>query len=76
MQYAFEHKQVFDKISIVLRQVKGRQYQGSHLSAGMLRNPEYKHNLCHQDKAYSFLKSIRGSPPYWQKMFHDTLAMI
>ncbi|MCG8624396.1 MAG: hypothetical protein MJE68_20685, partial [Proteobacteria bacterium] len=29
-----------------------------------------------KDKAYTFLKNIRGSPPYWQKMFYELLAMI
>lgn len=29
-----------------------------------------------QDKAYSFMKNIRGSPPYYQRKFNDLLAMI
>ena len=28
------------------------------------------------DKAYSFMKNIRGSPPYYQHTFYDLLAMI
>ena len=29
-----------------------------------------------KDKAYSFMKNIRGSPPYYQRTFYDLLAMI
>ena len=29
-----------------------------------------------KDKAYSFTKNIRGSPPYYQRTFYDLLAMI
>ena len=76
MQYATEHKQVKDSINIACRQTKGRQQFGLNLHAGMLRNPQNIHNLIKQDRAYSFLKNIRGSPPYWQKMFYETLAMI
>ena len=76
MQYAVEHKQVRDSIGIALRQTRGRQQIGRSLDAGMLRNPQQLHNLFKKDRAYSFLKNIRGSPPYWQKMFYEVLAMI
>ena len=42
----------------------------------MLKNPQHVQNLLKKDRAYSFLKNIRGSPPYWQKMFYEVLAMI
>ena len=42
----------------------------------MLKNPQNLHNLIIKDRAYSFLKNIRGSPPYWQKMFYKVLSMI
>ena len=42
----------------------------------MLKNPQHLHNLVKKDRAYSFLKNIRGSPPYWQKMFYEVLSMI
>ena len=76
MQYAVEHKQVRDTINIALRQTRGRQQLGRNLDAGMLKNPQLLHNLFKKDRAYSFLKNIRGSPPYWQKMFYEVLAMI
>ncbi|MCG8622659.1 MAG: helitron helicase-like domain-containing protein, partial [Proteobacteria bacterium] len=76
MQYAVEHKQVRDTINIALRQTRGRQQVGRNLDAGMLKNPQLLQNLFKKDRAYSFLKNIRGSPPYWQKMFYEVLAMI
>ena len=30
--------------------------------------------LIHRD--YSFLKQVRGTPPYWQTIFYETLAMM
>ena len=76
MQYAVEHKQVRDCISVALRQTRGRQQVGRNLHAGMLKNPQHLQNLFKKDRAYTFLKNIRGSPPYWQKMFYELLAMI
>ena len=76
MQYAVEHKQVRDCISIALRQTKGRQQLGQNIDARFLKNPHDVQNLLKRDKAYSFLKNIRGSPSYWQKMFYELLAMI
>ena len=76
MQCAVEHKQVRDCIGIALRQTGGRQQFSKNLDAGMLKNPQHIHNLFKKDRAYSFLKSIRGTPPYWQKMFYEVLSMI
>ena len=76
MQYAVEHKQVRDCISIALRQTKGWQQLGKNIDAHMLKNPIDIQSLLKKDKAYTFLKNIRGSPPYWQKMFYELLAMI
>ena len=29
-----------------------------------------------KDKAFSFMSSIKGTPAYWKKMFHQVLAMV
>ena len=76
MQYAVEHKQVRDSVSVALRQTRGHQQVSRNLDAGMLKNPQHLQNLFKKDRAYTFLKNIRGSPPYWQKMFYELLAMI
>ena len=76
MQYAIEHKQVRDCISVALRQARGCQQVGRNLDAGMLKNPQHLQNLLEKGQAYTFLKNIRGSSPYWQKMFYKLLSMI
>ena len=76
MQYAIEHKQVRDCISVALRQTRGRLQVGRNLDASMLKNPQHLQNLFKKDQAYTFLKNICGSPPYWQKMFYELLSMI
>ena len=45
MQYAVEHKQVKDCISVALRQTRGCQQVGRNLDAGMLKNPQHLQNL-------------------------------
>ena len=45
MQYAVEHKQVRDSISVALRQTRGCQQVGRNLDAGMLKNPQHLQNL-------------------------------
>ena len=42
----------------------------------MVKNPHHLQNLLKRDKAYTFLKKIRGSPPYRQQMFYELLALI
>ena len=58
MQYAVEHMQVRDSISVALRQTKGHQQLGSNLHAGMLKNPQHLQNLFKKDRAYIFMKNI------------------
>ena len=58
MQYAVEHKQVRDCISVSLRQTRGCQQVGKNLDAGMLKNPQHLQNLFKKDQAYTFLKNI------------------
>jgi len=46
---------------IIASQVKDRAFLSEH--------------VCN-DKAYQFLKNVRGSPPYYQRTFYELLAMI
>ena len=70
MQYAVEHKQVHDSINIALCQVRGRQFQGNEVSA------ECSETLRMCKIFAGMTKNICGSPPYRQKIFYETLAMI
>ena len=40
------------------------------------RDPKSLGEYVRQDKAYRFMKNIRGSPPYYQQTFYELLAMI
>ena len=49
MQYAVEHKQVRDCISVALRQTRGCQQVGRNLDVGILKNPQHLQNLFKKD---------------------------
>ena len=75
-QYAVEHDQVDNLQSIVIRQLKGGQFQGQKITAGDLKNTEKLNQLVQKDYAYRILKDVRGTPAYWQKVHYEVLAMI
>ena len=71
-QYIVEAKQVLDDgNNFAWRQKPSRQ-----LTASQARDQTVLSQYVRKDKAYSFMKNIRGSPPYYQRTFYDLLAMI
>ena len=54
-----------------MRQKPSRQFK-----AAQAKSQEILSQFMRNDKAYSFMKNIRGSPPYYQRVFYDLLAMI
>ena len=71
-QYVVEAKQIQDDgNSFAMRQKPSRQF-----TAAQALNQTLLNQFVRKDKAYSFMKNIRGSPPYYQHTFHDLLAMI
>ena len=71
-QYIVEAKQVSDDgNNFVWRQKPSRQF-----TAAQARNQTVLNQYVRKDRAYSFMKNIRGSPPYYQRTFYDLLAMI
>ena len=75
-EYAVESKNIQDQIMIALRKVKGRQHGGRRITAGLLKSSTAVAELLKTDQTYKFLQNVRGSPPYWQKVFCDVLAMV
>jgi hypothetical protein len=75
-QYATELQQIQGNISLALHLKGGRQYHGQNITAGMLRNPQWVSSLVQREDAYKMLKTIRGSPAYWQSELYDVLAML
>uniref|UniRef100_A0A1X7VR89 Helitron helicase-like domain-containing protein n=1 Tax=Amphimedon queenslandica TaxID=400682 RepID=A0A1X7VR89_AMPQE len=53
-----------------------RQKPSSNLTAREARNQAVISENIRNDKAYAFLKSVRGSPAYYQHTFYDLLAMV
>ena len=71
-QYIVEAKQVSDDgNNFVWRQKPSRQF-----TAAQARDQTVLSQYVRKDRAYSFMKNIRGSPPYYQRTFYDLLAMI
>ena len=71
-QYIVEAKQVLDDgNNFVWRQKPSRQF-----TASQARDQTVLSQFIRKDKAYCFMKNIRGSPPYYQRTFSDLLAMI
>ena len=71
-QYIIEHKQVEgDANHYIMRRKPSRLF-----TASQARTPEVMQQFIHKDKAYRFLKNVRGSPPYYQRTFYELLAMI
>ena len=72
-QYIVESKQILDDSNnFIWRQKPGHQ----PLTAGQVRSQAYMSEYIQKDKAYRFMKNVRGSPPYYQRTFYDLLAMI
>ena len=72
-QYIVEAKQVLDdRNNFIWRQKPGRQ----PLTVSQVRSQQSLNEFIQKDKAYRFMKNVRGSPPYYQRTFYDLLAMI
>ncbi len=71
-QYIVESKQVLDDgNNFAWRQKPTRSF-----TASQVQNSEFLSQHVRNDKAYKFLKNVRGSPPYYQRTFYELLAII
>ena len=75
-QHISDIKQLEGDQSIALRMSKSSTYDGDKITAGMLRNANVLADLVRTEKAYKFMKNIRGSPAYWQSELYDVMAML
>ncbi|XP_070538389.1 uncharacterized protein [Ptychodera flava] len=66
-------KQIKDKATLCLRKcnLKGRK-----LTAGELQSPQNVDKIVRLDEGFRVLKTLRGSPPYWDSAKKDIFAMI
>jgi hypothetical protein len=75
-QYVTEHKQVMDNVSVALRKSHSSFSSCEPVAAGVIKNPEKLNSLILKDKAYNFLQTVRGSPPYWQRALYKLIAAV
>ena len=71
-QYIVECKQVLDDGN----NFAWRQKPTQQLTASQVKDKSFMSDNVRSDKAYRFLKNVRGSPPYYQRTFYELLAMI
>ena len=75
-QYIVEAKQIIDDGNNFIWHQKPGKGSGSRITASQVRDPNALNDFVSKDKAYCFMKNVRGSPAYYQRTFYDLLAMI
>ncbi|XP_029976984.1 uncharacterized protein LOC115409845 isoform X4 [Salarias fasciatus] len=74
-QYLSEINQVVSNVSIALR--KGHHGgESSQITSSMLASTDFVNNVLRCDMGYKFLKPIRGTPVFWQRVQKDLFAMV
>ncbi len=71
-QFIIEQKKVSDSINIALKKIQGQSVTASEIKSNVNK---LKSLIC-QDQAYLFLRQIPGTPPYWQKLMYEVVAMV
>ena len=66
-------KQVSDKVSLALRKCK---LKGKRLTVADILSSDTVSNIIKLDEGYKVLRTLRGSPPYWEQAKKDIFAMI
>lgn len=66
-------KHVKDKVTLAIRKCK---MNGQSITAGDLLTPGFVEKLTMQNDGYRVLRTLRGSPPYWEQAKRDVFAMI
>ena len=66
-------KHLLDKTQLAMRKCKSH---GVSLTAGTFKNQETMKDFIHQDIGYEFMKSLWGSPPYFEHISKELMSMI
>ena len=75
-QYIVESKQIVDDGNHFIWRRKPCKRNDTPLTANIVKDKHLMNEFICKDKAYRFMKNVRGSPAYYQKTFYDLLAMI
>ena len=66
-------KQISDKVSLAVRKCK---MKGKKLTVNEVLSEGSIENIIRHDEGFRVLRTIRGSPPYWERTKKDIYAMI
>lgn len=66
-------KQIQDKVTLAMRKCKN---EGKKITAGHVLNPTTFDNIVRLNEGYRVLRTLRGSPAYWEGAKKDVFAMI
>ena len=66
-------KQIRDKVYLAVRKCKTK---GKKMSVSEILAPDFVDNLVKQNDGFRVLRTLRGSPPYWEQAKKDVFAMI
>ncbi|WAR10800.1 hypothetical protein MAR_035876 [Mya arenaria] len=69
-QFITEWNQILSSTSIALR-ISGASQNDENYNAAFFKNTDRIRPLLTKDDAYRFLRPIRGSPSYWQKVMYE-----
>ena len=64
-------------MKIIRQLLQGKVVQGMQITAGTVKQ-NYKESvkrLLSSENAYSFMRSVKGTPAYWKKFLFEVLAM-
>jgi hypothetical protein len=75
-QYIVEAKQILDDGNHYIWRRKPNKRNDMPVTAGLVKDKSTMNEFICKDKAYRFMKNVRGSPAYYQRTFYDLLAMI
>lgn len=66
-------KQIQDKVMLAMRKCK---LQGKKYTAAQILDSQTADSIVRLSEGFHVLRSLRGSPPYWEKAKKDIFAMI
>ena len=64
-------------MTIIRQLLQGKVVQGMQITAGTVKQ-NYKESvkrLLSSENAYSFMRSVKGTPAYWKQFLFEVLAM-
>ena len=66
-------KHLIDKVQLALRKC---QTHGINLTAATFKDKSNIQEFVHKDQGYTFMKSLRGSPPYFEQVSKELMCII